>query len=208
MNWLIYFVYRLLVASWRIQVVEAPGLKKYLAEKKPVIFAHWHGDELALIYLVKRYGLSTMTSTSKDGAIVDFAIRKFGGFTARGSSTRGGAGALKGLIRLVKSGHNASIAVDGPRGPIYEPKAGVFELSRLCQVPIVPTGVAASPTRVFEKSWNKTYLPLPFARVIVVLDEPLPPLQTRPDSTTEVSAHLKACIDAARHQAGKIIAAR
>ena len=206
MKRLIYFVYRLLVASWRIQVIESPELKKLLAEKQPVVFAHWHGDELALIHLVCRYGLSTMTSTSHDGAIIDFAVRKLGGSTARGSSTRGGIGAMKGLIRLVKSGHNASLAVDGPRGPIYMPKPGVFELSRICQAPIVPTGVAAKPIHVFKKSWNKAFLPLPFAKVTVVLSEPLPPQKDRQYSNS--TAVLKAAIDAARQQAGKIIAAR
>ena len=206
MNWLIYFVYRLLIATWRIHIVESPGLKKFLAEMRPVVFAHWHGDELALIHLVRRYGLSTMTSTSRDGSIIDFAIRKLGGSTARGSSTRGGVGALKGLIRLVKNGSNASIAVDGPRGPIYTPKPGVFHLSRICRAPIVPTGVAASPIHVFRKSWNKAFLPLPFAKVVVVLSEPLPPQEERENSNS--AAILKTAIDAARQQAGKIIAAR
>src|SRR5690606_18737721 len=109
----------------------------------------WHGDELAVLHLVKRYRLATMTSTSKDGAIIDYVIRKLGGDTSRGSSTRGAVTALKGLVRLGRSGRVLSLAVDGPKGPIYEPKPGVFELSKLCGAAIVPVGVAVTKAHVF-----------------------------------------------------------
>ena len=205
MKWSIYIIYRLLIATWRIRVIESPGLQSALSNGKPVVFAHWHGDELSIIHLVKRYRLSTMTSTSRDGAIVDFVIQKFGGATSRGSSTRGAVAAFKGLIRLVRSGHNASIAVDGPRGPFHEPKPGIFELSRICNVPIVPTGVAATPVRRFEKSWNKTFLPLPFAKVVIVLAEPIAPHAKH--ETQNATMLLKTALDTARQHASKIIAA-
>ncbi len=193
LSWLVYFTYRLLAASWRTKVVVAPGLQAYLNTGKPVIFAHWHGDELAIIQLVRRFGLATMTSTSKDGSIVDFAILKLGGATARGSSTRGGVSALKGLIRLVKGGRNASFAVDGPRGPIHEPKPGVFEVSRICSAPIIATGVRAKPIHIFRRSWNKAYLPLPSDRASI--------------KDQRETMHLKAALDAAGQEAAKIIAA-
>src|SRR5476651_2486314 len=93
LKWLVYFVYRTLIALWRIEVVEAPELKILLAAKTPLIFAHWHGDELSLVYAVQRYKIATMTSTSKDGSLIDFVIHKLGGSTSRGSSTRGGISA-------------------------------------------------------------------------------------------------------------------
>ena len=175
--WLVLFTYKALSLTWRIKLFESEELKNDLANKKPIIFAHWHGDELAIIHLVSRYKLSTMTSKSKDGQLVDFVIKKLGGKTSKGSSSRGAVGALKGLIRLVKSGHPASMAVDGPRGPIYKVKQGVFELSYLSKARIYSAGIASSNSIHFPKAWNKTYLPKPFAKIIVTLDLSLEAIQ-------------------------------
>lgn len=182
--WILLVVYRLWTWTWRLEWVESPGLKRALENGDRIIFAHWHGDELCIVPLVVPFKIATMTSTSKDGQLIDFVIRKFGGATSKGSSTRGGIGALKGLIRLMKTGRNASMAVDGPKGPIYKVKPGVFELSRLAQAKIVPMGAAASNAITFHKSWNKAKLPKPFSRVKVYFGEPWPAL-SRDDSAKD-----------------------
>ncbi|OFZ16686.1 MAG: hypothetical protein A2Z20_01185 [Bdellovibrionales bacterium RBG_16_40_8] len=158
--------------------------------------------------MVHRYKLATMTSTSKDGSIVDYVIHKLGGDTSRGSSTRGGVSALKGLIRLCKSGRILSIAVDGPRGPIYQPKAGVFEISKICEAHIVPVCVIAPHSYIFKKSWNKTYLPYPLSRFIIYFAEPLPPITREqnakdPQLARDLARHLAV----AKQHAANLIAA-
>ncbi|NJL25991.1 MAG: lysophospholipid acyltransferase family protein [Calothrix sp. SM1_5_4] len=174
--WLVWLLYRLWTWTWRYELVESEGLRAALRSGDPLIFAHWHGSELCIVPLVGHYRIATMTSTSKDGQLIDFVIGKLGGATSRGSSTRGGVGALKGLVRLVGQGYRASMAVDGPKGPLHEVKPGVFELSRLAKARIVPVGASASNAIVFEKSWNKAALPKPFAKVRVWFGEPWPPL--------------------------------
>ncbi|MCB0341554.1 MAG: DUF374 domain-containing protein [Pseudobdellovibrionaceae bacterium] len=172
-----------------------------------MILAHWHGDELALLHLVKPYRLATMTSTSSDGHLIDYVIRRLGGATSRGSSTRGGISALKGLVRLVKSGHMASMAVDGPKGPYHLVKPGVFELSRLTGAHIVSVGVAVSSAFKFEKSWNKTYLPLPFSKVKIYFGKPWSVVLRSDDPKAEKWAGMLARdLDDANQQASKIIA--
>jgi hypothetical protein len=99
--WLVLWVYRLFFWSWRTTLDEPEELKQALASKSPIIFAHWHGHELAIVQTVRRYRLATMTSLSKDGQLIDFVIVKLGGATSKGSSSRGAVGALKGLVRLV-----------------------------------------------------------------------------------------------------------
>ncbi len=165
-----------------MKIFEPEALKLALANRDPIILAHWHGDEIAILPQVKRYGLATMTSTSKDGQLIDFVIRKFGGTTSKGSSTRGGAAALKGLVRLMRAGHTSSMAVDGPKGPIHVPKPGVFELSRLTNAKITPVGVACSSSIVFEKSWNKAYVPKPFSTVVIFFTEPWAPISKNDDA--------------------------
>lgn len=203
--WLVLVLYRVWTWTWRVECIESSGMKTARANGDPLIFAHWHGDELCVVPLVTAYKIATMTSTSKDGALMDFVIRKLGGATSRGSSTRGGIGALKGLVRLLKSGYNASMAVDGPKGPIYQVKPGVFELSRLAHVKIIPFGAATDNAIVFHKSWNKARLPKPFARVTVWFGEPWPALTRDDDSKdTALLKRLgddisKACKEAAKH---------
>jgi lysophospholipid acyltransferase (LPLAT)-like uncharacterized protein len=171
--WIAFILYWLWSSSWRTRCVESEGMKRARAAGEPLIYAHWHGDELMIFPLVGPYKIATMTSTSKDGELVDFAIRKMGAATSRGSSTRGGIGALKGLVRLMGQGYNASMAVDGPKGPIHQVKPGVFELSRLAKAKIVPMGAAPARAITFHKSWNKARLPKPFSRVVVWFNEPI-----------------------------------
>lgn len=177
---LVWWLYKFWSKTWRVIYVHqsadptetslktSPDARLKEVNPNPVVFAHWHRDELSILPQVKVMNLATMTSTSKDGQLIDFVIQKFGGATSKGSSTRGGVGALKGLVRLTRSGHNASMAVDGPKGPIFEVKPGVFELSKICKLPIVPVGVASSRAIVFERSWNKARLPWPFSRICIV----------------------------------------
>lgn len=173
----------------------------------PTLLAHWHGDELAVLHLVSRLHLATMTSTSSDGQIIDYVIRRLGGVTSRGSSTRGGSVALKGLLRLGKSGRPISMAVDGPKGPLHQVKSGVFEISRLLDAPIFPVGVFCASVFVFKKSWNKAILPFPFSRITIVFDKPLGPVSKQADPRSpELAEQLSLSLDNAKQQALKFIA--
>ncbi len=172
---LVWLFFKALSSTWRVVIDEPEEMKKFIREKQPMIFGHWHGDEVALIYMVKRYRIATITSTSKDGEMMNTVIHLLGGVTTRGSSTRGAINALKGLIRLVRDQkRNASFAVDGPKGPIHVVKPGVFEFSRLTSNPIFAVGVACDRAWRFEKSWNKAYLPKPFAKIHMQWMGPLP----------------------------------
>lgn len=202
---LAWMLLRFLWWSWRYTIVEAPELKRLLKEKSPFLLAHWHGDEIALMPFITRYRLATIASTSKDGELMAGFIHKLGGVTSRGSSTRGGVAALKGLIRLIKNDrHNSSFAVDGPKGPIYKVKPGVFEVSRIANAPIFWAGVSADRYYSFPKAWNKATLPKPFARVFVEWHGPMPALSSEDDpKSLQLSTELEEKLNAAKHQASK-----
>lgn len=176
LGFIVWLFYKTLSATWRVKVEEPESMQNFIKNKEGLILAHWHGDEVALISQVKRYQIATITSTSKDGEMMNFVLHLLGGKTSRGSSTRGGVGALKGIIKLAKEGHNCSFAVDGPKGPIYKAKPGVFELSRLMNGTIYAAGVSCDRKWVFEKAWNKAYLPKPFAKLHIVWVGPIGPV--------------------------------
>lgn len=184
---MVFVFYRLLRMTWRVTFDECPAFRRALDNHDPVVIAHWHGDELGLIHLVRRYHIATITSTSKDGELMNRVLVWLGAATARGSSTRGGANAMRGLIsHCRKNGNNVSFAVDGPKGPIHKVKPGVFEFSRLMQAPIFVASIGISRPWVFHRSWNKAVLPKPFSRVHVRIAEGMPVI-TRDQDAREVA---------------------
>jgi lysophospholipid acyltransferase (LPLAT)-like uncharacterized protein len=178
----IFLLYKILSATWRIHYEEDPDFQEMLSRRSPVILAHWHGDELALLHTVKRYRLATLTSQSRDGELMNDVLQRLGVATARGSSSRGGATGLRHLIKLCRHHRrNVSFAVDGPRGPLNEVKPGVFEFSRLMQLPIYAATASAEQSWVFHKAWNRAFLPKPFVKVTVKIKKGLRPISRDAD---------------------------
>ncbi len=202
---IVFIIYRLISWSWRIQIHEPQRLIESYKNKTPFILAHFHGDEIAMLFLVKRYKLATMISTSKDGEMMNAIYKLLGGKTSRGSSTRGGVTALKGLIEICKNGSNSNVAVDGPKGPIYEIKPGVFELSRLLKSEIFAGGAYCESAWRFPRSWNQTYFPKPFAKVVIYWTGPLGPITKADDPRSpELAKTLQNQLFAARQQAANL----
>lgn len=204
---LVFAVYRTWSSTWRLKLNDNPELDADIKNGVPIIFAFWHGHELAMIGYHKHYKFATMTSISSDGQLMGKVLTWLGAKTSKGSSSRNAVQGLKGLIRLAKSGSIPVVPVDGPRGPIYEPKPGVFELSRLLNAKIYPGGVAATSSILFKKSWNKTFLPHPFSRVALHWGKPLPPITKEIDPRDPALAEqLKDAINASGQSALKEIA--
>ncbi len=167
---IVTLVLRVVRALWRVERVG-----NYPATQKgPRLYAHWHGDELLLLPVFGGWGLAVMASRSKDGDLMARILQRFGYFVVRGSSSRGGAGALKGLVDAVRvENRSASIAVDGPRGPVFKAKPGILFLARTTGVPIIAAAGCASSQWDIKGAWNQGYLPKPFAKCVALFGEPL-----------------------------------
>jgi lysophospholipid acyltransferase (LPLAT)-like uncharacterized protein len=137
----------------------------------PCIFTVWHSEEISLL---PRFGFTRgaiMISNSKDGDILTSVVRGWGYPVIRGSSSKGAVRALMALKRTLESGGNIIMAVDGPRGPRHQAKPGAFWLAAKTGRPICPLGAAVSRAHVFERSWSKSRLPLPFSKVAASFGE-------------------------------------
>jgi lysophospholipid acyltransferase (LPLAT)-like uncharacterized protein len=168
--------YRLLSITWRVKVEEPESMREALRDRRPFILAHWHGDEFAVLHLVKRYRVATLTSHSRDGRIMGVLLRLMGAKVCAGSSSRGGAGGLKALMRLSRQGFNCSFAVDGPRGPIHKVKPGVLELSRVLGCPTYYPTISCDRAYFLHSAWDQGIVPKPFARLSIRLNGPVPPV--------------------------------
>lgn len=205
LSWLLYWVYRLLMGTWRLQVHLAPEVADMKNKGNSFLIAHWHGDELGILHQIRYFNCVTLISSSRDGQIMAGAIKRFGGTIVRGSSSKKSIQGLKGLVRLAKKGLRPVMAVDGPKGPIYQVKPGVFQTSRLCQLPIVPLSFWCSQPLVLEKSWNKARLPKPFSRVTVYFGRPLAAVdKQRPPQDQELARELADALRLTREKAEEL----
>jgi len=94
-------------------------------------------------------------------------VRRFGILPIMGSSTRGGAAGLRGLLTVLRQGGLIGITPDGPRGPRRQAAAGVAQLAALAGVPVLPCAARTS-RRIRLGTWDQMALPLPFGRGVVV----------------------------------------
>lgn len=164
-SYFLYFLYRLFQFTWKIEIRETAALKELLKNDKIFVVAHWHGEELGILHLLKRYRVACMVSQSFDGELVARMIHHFGSKAVRGSSSRGAVQALKGILRLAKEGWRPSVAVDGPRGPRHEVKLGVVEIARVLKVPILPINMACSRSFILKNRGTNRNFRFPLAEL-------------------------------------------
>jgi hypothetical protein len=162
----------LLGVTTRRQMHRAKALLDCWANGTPVIVACWHDRLLLLPLIYTGRRMVALVSQHGDGALAANAIARWGIESIRGSATRGGTAALLGLVRAQRRGADIAIVPDGPRGPRHVAKAGVIHLARATGAQIFPLTYAATPARRL-RSWDRLVVPLPFARAIISVGEPL-----------------------------------
>jgi lysophospholipid acyltransferase (LPLAT)-like uncharacterized protein len=133
--------------------------------QKNLIYACFHQDDLSCLPYFGNQNITILISQSKDGQVLASASEYLGYLTVRGSSHRGGVAGLLAGMKKVQEGFSMTIAVDGPKGPIYQVKEGITAVSEKSKRPIVPVRGLPSKKIIFKKSWNRATLPLPFTKI-------------------------------------------
>lgn len=156
--WALDLYYRSLRIRFRPE--EAAALA---ATTGPRLIVAWHNRSLVFPCLVQSLGrdkIHTLISASRMAAweVAYYAHR---GLPAiRGSSTRGGALAVKNALRILRSGGDLAVGPDGPSGPLYSFQRGVAMIARHTGVPIVLIG-AECPKAYRLRSWDRHLMPWP-----------------------------------------------
>ncbi len=163
-----------------------------LHPKASFVIASWHQNCFAGILSHAGQNLALLVSRSFDGNLISAVAHRLGLETIRGSSRKGGQDALTELIQRVSVGQRAAFTVDGPKGPIYEVKRGIFQLSASTSAPILPLLAIADRYWTIKKSWDRFRIPKPFARVSVIYGKPFIVSQLECDTQLEaLSQRLK-----------------
>jgi lysophospholipid acyltransferase (LPLAT)-like uncharacterized protein len=145
------------------QVTESRGLP---------IYNFWHERIFLTTYWWRRRRIVVMTSQSFDGEYIARFIQRFGYGAARGSSTRGGVGAVVEMARLMRAGCTTAFTIDGPKGPPRIAKMGSVLLAKKTGHPVLPVTMALHRYWTVP-SWDRFQLPKPFTRAKVYVAPPI-----------------------------------
>ena len=164
-------ILRAFAMTWRIRATNSDAIRGLRAQRQPFIFAFWHGQMLPLLWVHRGERVRILISDHRDGEIVARIAERLGYQTIRGSSTRGAARALLGLVRELETGTEVAVTPDGPRGPAQQFASGALVAAQRSGAPIVAVGVAA-PNAWHLRSWDRFTIPKPFSRINVAYSTP------------------------------------
>jgi hypothetical protein len=163
---------RAIALTWRMEWRGRGNLEEARRATGQVIFAFLHGRLLVLTWAHRGMNIHVLASEHYDGDLMGRIIERLGFGHVKGSTTRGGAKAIRDLAKLLRRGVDIGLAVDGPRGPRGVVKQGAVEIGRLASSAIIPV-TASARTRRLLRSWDRFQLPAPFTKVIVEYGEPV-----------------------------------
>ncbi len=200
MNWfkriLMKLVFRLLFLigylwAWTLRFSFTKRYQSYYLDKhktldaehdhgrsQSTIMLFWHNQFLIIAYLLlvrKLPGksMSVIISSSKDGDLLTYFVELMGCEVIRGSSHKGGVRALKLIHKSIEEHRHIIIAADGPTGPIYKVKPGAIFLSHKHEIPLLLLKTKLKWS-IRLNTWDKSFIPIPFARVEVDAEKIFP----------------------------------
>ncbi|OIO55915.1 MAG: hypothetical protein COX57_12160 [Alphaproteobacteria bacterium CG_4_10_14_0_2_um_filter_63_37] len=135
------------------------------------IIVAWHERLSLWPFFTPKRPTQCIVSQHKDGELVTLFMRRFGIESVRGSGNRGGASALRGLLKAAQEGFSLGITPDGPTGPRRQMAQGTLEVAMRYHIPVVPMAYATSRFRQVTKAWDRHFVPLPFGRGVFVWGE-------------------------------------
>ena len=153
------FILKLLVLSWRIRFENA--------WPEPAVIGLWHQDLPACLAAFKYKNIAVLISKSGDGSKFAKLAGSLGYDVFRGSSSKGQS-EVKHLFKALKNGRSAGMALDGPKGPALIAKPGAQWLAGKSKMPLL-TVKAKYSNAMRLNSWDKTFIPLPFAKITILI---------------------------------------
>jgi lysophospholipid acyltransferase (LPLAT)-like uncharacterized protein len=159
--------------------------QRFWTNDEPFIGATWHGQNLILPTFWHNWReMRVLVSRHGDGEIVSKIMYFLGVGTIRGSGVpkgegrrekhkgKGGAGALRSMVRALGDNISIGLTADLPPGPARRAGEGIIMMARLSGRPIVPVA-ATTRARIQLNNWDKFTINLPFSRGALVLGEPI-----------------------------------
>ena len=203
---LLSWILRIWLATLSIRVRSVGGDATPAHLNRRGIYLFWH-EMLLLPCGHAGQGFSVLISQHADGELIAQVIRMLGGHAVRGSTTRSGMSALRGLMRAGRLQHLA-ITPDGPRGPRRVMQPGAVYLASKTGMPLIPVGAAVRDCWR-ARSWDRMALPKPGTVVLMVLGEPIEvPAKPDREGLDRELARAQAAQDEVQRQAESLVGSR
>ena len=167
-----YLFFYILGKTARIKIIGKENYENLRKKKKSFIFIVWHGRMFLPVFLHRKEGIRPLISLSQDGEIASKIVELLGYHPIRGSSSRGGKGALKEMCDELENYAELAIIPDGPRGPRRVLKPGCIYIAQKTGAHLIPISFSCS-RKIFLNSWDRFLLFLPFSKCIVLYGEPI-----------------------------------
>lgn len=174
----VYHGYMTLV--WYTSRVESYGMARAVNavnKHRNVVVAIWHDNVVLAPRTCRVFRPTTLASRSDIGEVITAVLRLQKYHVFRGGSSRGKSRrvpVLRQLIEYVKQREEVMVAltVDGSTGPARVLKPGIIALSCDADAPILAIHIACKPA-LKAPTWDRTRIPLPFGRIVMVMEGPI-----------------------------------
>lgn len=179
LSYLVHIIVRIWYLSVRKKKPIIPAnAQGFIDQGKGFIIAVFHETTLSLYrhateYLQKEKGaeMIALVSQSKDGEIIHQTFARSNLRSVRGSSTRGGTGAFRNILKEMKEGAVPIFTVDGPKGPRHDVKPGVIATASITGFPILYLHSVYDQFWQFG-SWDRHFFPKWGANLYIKYGEP------------------------------------
>jgi len=160
-------------------VVEPADILDTLTPQQPLIVGVWHGQHILMPALPIGLNASAMISKNFDGEVTARVVEHYGNRTIRASGGRnqkqtlkkGGMTGFLEMLHALSDQDNVVQTADIPKGIAKRAGLGIIMLGQKSGAPIVPLAIASSRRYIFQKSWDKTTINMPYGTTAIVVGE-------------------------------------
>lgn len=202
----------------RFEVRRGDIAQRFWTADEPFIGATWHGQNLILPTFWHNWReMRILVSRHGDGEIVSKIMYYLGVGTIRGSGVpkgeerrhkykgKGGAGALRAMVRALGENVSVGMTADLPPGPARRAGDGIVMLARLSGRPIVPVA-ATTRARIQLNNWDKFTINLPFTKGAIVWGDPIyVPRDADPEMLEAARLSVENGLNAVAEEADRIV---
>lgn len=141
------------------------------------IIGFWHGESYGLNILMRELqneerNISVVVTIDKRGNYIEAMVNRYGLRALRMPDGRRMKNFLRELKEISKKEKESlCIALDGPLGPLKEPKKIGFKLSNESNKRMVLVKSEFSRKARLNKRWDKYIIPLPFGKINFTLND-------------------------------------
>jgi len=174
----IYKAYMGLV--WHTSRVEAYGMARAaeaMQRHHNIVVALWHDNVVLAPRCCKVLRPTTLASRSDIGEVITAVLERQDYHVFRGGSSKGKSRRTPVLRQLTEylNKHEdvvMAVTVDGSTGPARVMKPGAIALASDTDSPLFSIHIACRPA-IKAPSWDRTRFPLPFGKIVIIMEGPL-----------------------------------